>query len=202
MQLDGREFEAIDQQITAAQNDYVTAYLRLAGAMDLLLGLDPKSTDADVNKLREKFLTQIRIAGLKSKVLAGCLTEKGKRWSRDEADRNAAIFDQITEPSEQATMTQGLVGVVLGFFPYAGRSSETSPKSSSPSDEVQSTENGAPAISATSPGFARAKPLTPPSRAARRLIFPTTAAYFWIATRASIASGFAPPSSRTLRRTG
>lgn len=151
MQLDGREFEAIGQSITAAQNDYVTAYLRLAGAMDLLLGLDPKSTDDDVNKVREKFLTQILLSGLKSKVLAGCLTEKGKSWSRDEADRNAVIFDRITEPTEQGTMTQGLVGVVLGFFPYAGKSSESSPKSSSPSDAVQSIESAGPATSATSP---------------------------------------------------
>jgi hypothetical protein len=151
MQLDGREFEAIGQSITAAQNDYVTAQLRLAGAMDLLLGLDPKSSDLDLNKVREKFLTQILLSGLKSKVLAGCLTEKGKRWSRDEADRNAVIFDEITDQTEQTTMTQGLVGVVLGFFPYAGRSSETSPKSSSPSEGVQSTGNAEPAISATSP---------------------------------------------------
>jgi len=150
MKLDEREFESVSQQITAAQNDYLIAYLRVAGALELFQGLDPKQTEIDVAKVREQLLTKILLSGLKARILAGCLTEVGKKWSRLEADRNAERFDAIVDPEEQTTMTSGLVGVVIGFFPYAGSLSTSSPKSSNPSDADQATKNAAPEISASS----------------------------------------------------
>lgn len=145
MKLDGREFDSVSQNITAAQNDYIIAYLRLAGALELFYSLNPKSSEIDVAHIREELITKILLSGLKSRILAGCLTETGKNWTRLEADRNAGIFDEITDVVEQTTMTSGLVGVVIGFFPYAGKSSATSPKSSDPSEEGQPTKNAEPA---------------------------------------------------------
>lgn len=151
MKLDGREFEGVTQQVTAAQNDYLTLHLRLAGVTELFLELGVDTPEEKLQPIREQFITRILMSGRKSAIIAGCLTEVGKKWTRAEADRNAELFDAITDQGEQLEMTRGLAGMVAGFFQSAGRSSTSSPKSSSPSDAVPPIESGAPEISATSP---------------------------------------------------
>lgn len=152
MKLDGREFSGVDHKITAAQNDYIQAHLALAGVTDLLVEAGTtKPSEEQLGEIRRKFLTQILLSGQKSFILSGCLTENGKKWSRAEADRNAARFDEITDADEMLEMTNGLAGVVISFFQSVGTSSTTSPKSSSPSDEVPATKSADPAISASSP---------------------------------------------------
>jgi hypothetical protein len=142
MKLDGREFSGIDQKIPAAQNDYVIGRLRAAGVHDLLVEAGTtQPNEEQLGAIRRKFITQILLSGYKSSILAGCLTETGKKWSRAEADRNAARFDEITDPDEMTTMTNMIAGVVISFFQSVGRSSASSQKSSSLSDEAPGTEN-------------------------------------------------------------
>jgi hypothetical protein len=150
MKLDGREFESVSQRITAAQNDYLTGHLRLSGVTELFLQLGDNPSEEKLQPIREQFITRILLSGRKSAIIAGYLTEVGKKWTRLEADRNAERFDAITDTDEQALMTSSLAGVVAGFFQYAGKSLASSPRSSNPSDAVPSTESAAPATSESS----------------------------------------------------
>lgn len=152
MKLDGREFSGVDHKISAAQNDYIQAHLALAGVTDLLVEAGTtKPSEEKLGEIRRSFITQILLSGHKSSILAGCLTEVGKKWSRAEADRNAARFDEITDDAEMMEMTNGLAGLVISFFQSARTSSSTSPKSSSPNDEVLATKSAEPASSESSP---------------------------------------------------
>lgn len=151
MKLDGREFTGVDRAITAAQNDYIQAHLALAGVTDLLVELSQTPEPERLPKLRREFIARILLSGRKSSILAGCLTETGKKWTRLEADRNAAIFDELTDAKELEEMSSGLAGIVFAFFQYAEISSKTSPKSSSPNVEVPATGSAERATSATSP---------------------------------------------------
>jgi hypothetical protein len=132
MKIDGREFEGTNQQITAAQNDYIIGHLRVAGALEVLAQLDPKHSEESIEKAREQLVTRIYLSGRKAQILAGVLTEVGKRWSRAEADRNAARFEELTDAEDIQTMTAALVRTVIDFFASVGKSSASSPKSSTP----------------------------------------------------------------------
>lgn len=163
MKLDGREFIGADQKITAAQNDYIQGHLSLAGVTDLLVRAGTNPSEEQLGEIRKNFLIEILLSGQKSFILAGCLTEVGKKWSRAEADRNAARFDEITEPDEVMEMTNGIAGVVISFFRYAVTFSETSRKSSNPSDAVPATTNAEPEISVSSPQSFAKWPVTIPA---------------------------------------
>jgi hypothetical protein len=65
-------------------------------------------------------------------ILAGCLTEVGKKWNLAEAERNAAVFSEITSEAEKIAMQQGVVHFVMGFFHLGELSSASSPNSSNP----------------------------------------------------------------------
>jgi hypothetical protein len=152
MKLDGREFSDVDQNITAAQNDYVIGHLRAAGALEALAGLDPAQRDVTaIDKPSADFVTRIYLTGRKSFILAGLLTENGKTWTRVEADRNAARFDAITDLEQIAKMGSLISEVVIVFFQSAGTSSPSFRKSSSPSVEVPATKSADPATSESSP---------------------------------------------------
>jgi hypothetical protein len=152
MKLDGREFAGVDQAITAAQNDYIIGHLRAAGALEVLSGLDlTQSQQPAIDKAQEDLVTRIFLSGRKSFILAGLLTEVGKKWSRAEADRNAAIFNEVADPVDLDLMTSLVVRAVIDFFQYAGKSSLSSLKSSSPSAEAPATKSGEPATSESSP---------------------------------------------------
>lgn len=129
MKLDGREFSGLDRLITAAQNDYLVGHLRLAGSLEVVEALGPKPTELAIDNARIDLVTKIFASGQKSFILAGLLTEDGKKWSRLEADRNAARFDETTDPADLELMTSLIVRAVIDVFSVLG-------KSSSPSDAV------------------------------------------------------------------
>ena len=146
--LDGRKFHGIRQALTASQDDYILAYLRLSGAVEVMQELD--GVKRSVEQRAEDLLTRILLSGYAAAILSGCLTEEGKEWNRKDADANAKRFAAVTDSAEKISMQQSLVGFVLGFFQYGGKSSETSQKSSSPSEKVPPTKSVAAKTSGTS----------------------------------------------------
>jgi hypothetical protein len=146
--LDGRKFSGVPQTVSSVQYDYIQAHLRLAGAIEILGDLDGVSRTTE--KRSEDLLTQILLRGQKALILAGCLTEEGKVWSRAEADRNAVRFDAITDPEEIRAMTSRIVQFIIHFFELGEASSATSPKSLSRSATVPRTKNAARSTSGTS----------------------------------------------------
>jgi hypothetical protein len=128
--LDGRKFRPVGMALTASQDDYILGHLRLAGALEALSGADGVERTSEAKA--EELLTRIMLSGRGPNLLAGCLTEEGKRWTRQEADRNAAIFAEITAADEKLAMRSAIVRIVLGFFSSGKESSPTSRKSSSP----------------------------------------------------------------------
>jgi hypothetical protein len=147
--LDGREFRGMNHALTAAQDDYLMAHLRLAGAIEVLaeIGSESKRT---IEEKSEDLLTRILLSGRTPFILAGALTEVGKKWTREEANRNAAIFAEITDPKEKLVMRQSIIGFVLGFFTLGGPSRTTSPESSSPNATDRPTGSAELATSVTS----------------------------------------------------
>jgi hypothetical protein len=148
IKLDGRQFAGISQSLTANQDDYILAHLRLAGAIEVLSDIDGKQRTKE--QRAEDLLTQILLSGRTHHILAGCLTEVGKTWGRAEADANAARFAGITDVEEKTAMRTSIVKFVIGFFTLGEPSSETSRKSSSRSAKVPPTKNAAPSTSGTS----------------------------------------------------
>jgi hypothetical protein len=146
--LDGRKFHSISQALTANQDDYILAHLRKAGAIEVLSDLDGVKRSKE--QRAEDLLTQILLSGRTHHILAGCLTEDGKTWSRESADSNAARFAAITDVAEKTEMRKSIVTFVIGFFSLGEPSSETSQKSSSRSGMVPRTKNAAPSTSGTS----------------------------------------------------
>jgi hypothetical protein len=146
--LDGRKFTSVSQAITANQDDYILAHLRVAGAIDVLSDLD--GIQRTKEKRAEDLLTQILLSGKTHHILAGLLTEQGRIWTRDEADANAARFSQITSVEEKSAMRSSIMRFIIGFFSLGEPSSETSQKSSSRSAKVPPTKNAAPPASGTS----------------------------------------------------
>jgi len=146
--LDGRKFNSITQSVTANQDDYILAHLRLAGALEVLDDLDGKTRTKE--KRAEDLLTQILLSGKLHSILAGCLTEDGKTWSRADADANAARFAQITDQQDKIHMRQFIVGFVINFFSLGEPSSKNSRKSSSQNEKDPDTKNAAHATSGTS----------------------------------------------------
>jgi len=146
--LDGRKFHGITQALTANQDDYILAHLRLAGAIEVLHDLD--GIERTKEKRAEDLLTRILLSGRTHHILSGCLTEDGKVWSRLEADANATRFAALTETAEKLAMRKSIVEFVIGFFTLGEPSSETSRKSSSRSGKVPPTKSAAPSTSGTS----------------------------------------------------
>jgi hypothetical protein len=147
--LDGREFRGVSQSLTAAQDDYLLAHLRRCGAVEALTDID--GVQRSQENRAELLLTQIMLSGETFRVLAGCLTEVGKKWSREEAERNAAAFMEITDREEKLRIRAALVNFVIGFFVSGAKSSETSQKSSPRKKKDRTTESAEPGTSETSP---------------------------------------------------
>lgn len=135
--LDGRKFRPVGMALTASQDDYILGHLRLAGALEALSGADGVERASEAKA--EELLTRILVSGRAPRILAGCLTEEGKRWTREEADRNAAIFAEITDADEKLAMRAAVVRIVVGFFSFGKESSATSRKSSSPKGPRETT---------------------------------------------------------------
>ena len=111
--LDGRKFTGVSQSLTANQDAYIEGHLRLAGALEVLNDLDGVTRTKE--RLAADLVTQILLSGRKSYILAGCLTEDGKVWSRADADANAARFAAISDAEAKAAMQSSIVEVVIGF---------------------------------------------------------------------------------------
>ena len=112
--LDGRKFRGISQSLAANQDDYLLGHLRKAGAINVLSDLD--GVTRTIEQRAEDLLTQILLSGSTHQILAGCLTEEGKVWSRADADANAARFAEITDAREKTAMQSYLVDFVRRFF--------------------------------------------------------------------------------------
>src|SRR5215831_16977353 len=89
----GRQYHGVSQELSAAQDDYLIGQLRRAGALELVLAADPRNAA----ETAESLLTQIMISGRSPEVLAGMLTEVGKKWTFEDAQKNAKLFAEITE---------------------------------------------------------------------------------------------------------
>lgn len=126
--IGGRHFHGVSQELSAAQDDYLLGQLRLAGALELVLAATKNPAQT-----AEALLTQIMVSGRGPQVLAGVLTEVGKKWTFEDASRNAEAFAAITNAEDKAAMRSATVGFVVGFFQFATASARTFQKSSRPS---------------------------------------------------------------------
>lgn len=147
VKLGGKNFLGVSQSLPANQDEFIMAKIRRSGAMDVLVGL---GVDSSSEARAQMLLTEIMDHGMTSAVLAGCLTEEGKKWNRADALANVELFDAITNEEEKTYMRRSLVRFVLGFFSSGGPSSESSRKSSSQAAKGLPTKNAARANSATS----------------------------------------------------
>jgi hypothetical protein len=148
IRLDAREFQGITQALSASQDDYLLGHLRAAGALEIIGDLDEKKRTP--RKRAEDLLTAVMLAGRTYHVIAGCLTENGKKWTREEADRNAERFSEITDAEEKQAMRVAITRFVIGFFQLGEPSSESSPKSSNRKERVRDTSSAAVETSAPS----------------------------------------------------
>jgi len=118
--IDRRLFSGVVQELSAAQEDYLIANLRLAGVLPAAPGDPPQNLDA------EAVLTQLLISGRAAQVLAGCLTEVGKTWSIEEAERNARLFAGTKSAADKAAMAHALAGFVA-CWPSVTKSADPPP---------------------------------------------------------------------------
>lgn len=146
--IGGRKFHAVAQNITANQDDYIVAHLRLSGGIEVLHDLD--GIERTEEKRAEDLLTAIMLNGRTQFILAGVLTEDGTTWKRESANKNAEFFAALTDPAEKTLIRKKLVEFIVGFFSLGGPSSATSRKSSSPSGKVPPTKSGERTTSGTS----------------------------------------------------
>jgi hypothetical protein len=125
--IGGRQFHGVSQELSASQDHYIIGQLRLAGALQLL---NPAEKNPEATA--EALLTQIMVSGRAPYILAGCLTEQGKRWTFEEASRNAEVFAAVTNNDDKLAMSSAIVGFVVGFFQFATAFAAISRKSSLP----------------------------------------------------------------------
>lgn len=148
--LDGRKFESVSEAMTAAQENYVTGYLGLAKANDLVPQMlveypnDLTRQELEREAAAKEFLHTILTSGYASYVMAGILTEAGKKWTHAAAEKNARAFQGITDAKEKRAMRSSLVLFVLFFFLSLGASSENSPKFSNPTGAAPDTSPEVP----------------------------------------------------------
>lgn len=128
--IGGRKFRGVTQELTAAQDHYLMGHLTLAGALEYLAkkGAAPH----EVAEAAVRMCTRILVSGRACQILAGCLIEEGKTWTHESAEANAAFFRELRDSDSKNAMSEGLLGLVLGFFRYATASVATSQKSLSP----------------------------------------------------------------------
>jgi hypothetical protein len=152
LKLDGRDFAGTSQSLTAAQDDYILAHLRLAGVLEVFADMDgPVKKGRSAEERARDLLTRILLSGRAPFILSGCLTETGKHWSREEADSNAARFAEITDDDEKKAMRASIVKFIIGFFGFGEKSPATSRKSSSRKKTDRPGESAEAATSAASP---------------------------------------------------
>lgn len=129
IKIDGREFLPLNQSVSMAQDEYITVSLRDGGIHSYMMAMSAKAIVID-EVIAEDILYRILRSGYSHYILAATLTEVGKEWTREEADRNALIFARLTDKEDKITMRGVIVSLVVAFFRSGGASSTTSPKSS------------------------------------------------------------------------
>jgi hypothetical protein len=134
--IDGREFFGISQTLTAAQDDFVLVALTETSALETIAAAKKAETVAERLEYARTLITNVLKSGKQFALLAGFLTEKGRKWTRDEAMRNAERFADVTDVNEKLAMHEVLVRHVYGFFPLGALSSTISPNSSSQSEKA------------------------------------------------------------------
>ena len=135
--LGGRTFSA-PEQTTARQDNYVIAQAIDAGAMEFA----GKKLDQDNNAF--KLTSAILRSGKLEYLLAGALVEDGKKWNAKDADANAEMFGDITDPESKEQMLTGIVEVLSRFFRSAPLSSTPSPNASTEAVQPPEPTNDAP----------------------------------------------------------
>ena len=150
IKIDGREFHGITEAMTASQDDFILAQLRRSGAMDVLAGLPKDATADQRNAASDEMFNRIVESGRKYKLLAGLLTEEGKKWTQASAEANAEQFAELTGTEDKVTMSGAVMRHVVLFFQFGAASSTTSATSSSQSDAAPPSENVAAETSAIS----------------------------------------------------
>lgn len=174
IRLGGRYFAGVSQDVTAAQEEYLSGQLRRCGALEVLS--DPAIPS---NQRADEMLTRIQLAGATFQILAGCLVEAvnpdttppagtifRNKWKRVEADRNAAFFSELCDAESKSAVRENIVGLVLGFLELAAKSSTTSRKSSGPGSEESPTSTAAPQTSENSTESSAPSPATTPAASA------------------------------------
>jgi hypothetical protein len=132
--LGGRKFHATAQRITASQDDFIVAHLRLSGSIEIIHGID--GVERTEEKKGEDMLTAIMLNGRTHLILAGLLTEDGTTWKRESANKNAEFFASLTDPADKILARRQLLEFIVGFFSLGGPSSATSRKSPSATEKV------------------------------------------------------------------
>ena len=112
--IGARKFVGSSESLTMDRDSYILGNLRLAGSVELLEDLNAGRPPRE--ELAHDLLTRILLSGQSNKILAGCLCEEGKAWSRKTADENAEYFDRVSDPDQKVALRQALVSVIVGFF--------------------------------------------------------------------------------------
>jgi len=143
IKIDGREFHGITESMSARQDDFILTQLRQSGAMEVLAALPKNASTAERDAASDAMFNKILESGRKYRLLAGLLTEQGKKWSHAQAEANAEHFAELSGTEDKLTMNRELMRLVVLFFRFGAESSTTSPNSSSQSDAAPSTGSAA-----------------------------------------------------------
>ena len=129
------------EQTTARQDAYMIAQAIDAGVM----GFAGKALDEDAAL---KLSASILRSGKLEYLLAGALVEDGKRWAAKDADANAEMFGELTDPESKQQMLTGIVEVLSHFFRSAPLSSTPSPSASTEAETAapEPTNDAPPSI--------------------------------------------------------
>jgi len=148
--IDVRKVVGTTETLTAAQDDFVLVALTETSALETIAAFKKEATTEAREERARSLITNVLKSGKQFQLLAGFLTEKGKKWTRDDALRNAERFADVTEMSEKLVMHEVLVVHVYRFFPLGALSSTISPNSSSQSEKAPDTSNAEAVTSAHS----------------------------------------------------
>lgn len=128
----GRKFRP-PTRTSLRQDMYMSERLEAADLDDLMDRFDPKAGKLD--KAGESAVLQAYRNGVLFDVLAGVLVEDGKKWSPEEAKRNAEFFANLEEEEDKAAVRGPMVATILFFFIGGIRSPEILVTSSRESGE-------------------------------------------------------------------
>ncbi len=161
----GRTFvPCVAREETLGRRLYLISQIRKSG----LKPIEVYQTIADPEQRAMAILADVYDSGNAFTLLAGLLVEDGKRWSKDRARDNAALFEEADGDGLNA-LSQTLNVTLLALFSSGSSSATTSPRSSSLSTTAapSAPETSAPSTSGTGdPSSAPSPEATPTTTAA------------------------------------